>query len=322
MRNPTFDIMKGIGILAVIIGHCSIPTLFRTFIFSWHMPLFFILGGFLYKETTSTLMIAKSARGLLLPYLCTCLVMSGLNYVFPYESSIHYHTITSIFIGSGSTSNPIMGDYFVGALWFLLALFWCRTIYNYISINIKNFMEKLIVIIILTILSIIISKYIFIPTDFLQGVAALPFYFVGNITKQNRIPQLSFIVLFVTIIFAIVSLLLPPVGMVRNNYPCYPINFVTAILLTLCIYHISYIISNKNEYISAFFAFIGKISILILCIHIVELDYDPIPNLILKLNISIYGSLILIVLFRIVSVLLVSYLLYKFKFVRKLFSLK
>lgn len=49
MRNVTFDIMKGIGILAVIIGHINdIPYMpYRHICFSFHMPLFFFVGRLL-----------------------------------------------------------------------------------------------------------------------------------------------------------------------------------------------------------------------------------------------------------------------------------
>lgn len=50
-RDNTFDIIKGIGILLVIIGHLAhgygvlIPI-----IYTFHMPLFFIVSGYFYKE--------------------------------------------------------------------------------------------------------------------------------------------------------------------------------------------------------------------------------------------------------------------------------
>ena len=39
--------IKVFGILAVILGHINSP--FGGFIFSWHMPLFFIIAGFFIK---------------------------------------------------------------------------------------------------------------------------------------------------------------------------------------------------------------------------------------------------------------------------------
>lgn len=46
-RNPVFDIMRGIGILLVVLGHAGFP--FSGWIYLFHMPLFFLLSGWFYK---------------------------------------------------------------------------------------------------------------------------------------------------------------------------------------------------------------------------------------------------------------------------------
>lgn len=40
-RIDWIDTAKGIGIIAVIIGHFHVPDLTMRLIYSWHMPLFF-----------------------------------------------------------------------------------------------------------------------------------------------------------------------------------------------------------------------------------------------------------------------------------------
>ncbi len=50
-RSKTIDVMKGIGIILVIIGHLIPPDSYAfRWIFSFHMPLFFLLFGYCYKE--------------------------------------------------------------------------------------------------------------------------------------------------------------------------------------------------------------------------------------------------------------------------------
>ena len=58
-RNEIIDIMKGIGIIAVIIGHMwNVPEVpYRNFIFSFHMPLFFLIAGYFYKPNSDFLII-------------------------------------------------------------------------------------------------------------------------------------------------------------------------------------------------------------------------------------------------------------------------
>ena len=46
-RNVTIDIMKGIGIMAVIAGHTNPDIITSKIISSFHMPLFFIISGIL-----------------------------------------------------------------------------------------------------------------------------------------------------------------------------------------------------------------------------------------------------------------------------------
>ena len=42
-RNPVFDIMRGIGILLVVLGHAGFP--FSGWIYLFHMPLFLFVAG-------------------------------------------------------------------------------------------------------------------------------------------------------------------------------------------------------------------------------------------------------------------------------------
>ena len=45
-RNQTIDAMKGIAIILVVLGHLMSPR--SSYIYAFHMPLFFFLSGYLY----------------------------------------------------------------------------------------------------------------------------------------------------------------------------------------------------------------------------------------------------------------------------------
>lgn len=49
-RLDHIDACKGIGILLVILGHTNVPSIVHTIIYSFHMPLFFIISGYLFSE--------------------------------------------------------------------------------------------------------------------------------------------------------------------------------------------------------------------------------------------------------------------------------
>ena len=48
-RNITFDIMKGIGIILMLVGHLPGIGMMHQFIYSFHMPMFIFLSGYLAK---------------------------------------------------------------------------------------------------------------------------------------------------------------------------------------------------------------------------------------------------------------------------------
>ena len=49
-RIEIFDIAKGIAIILVVIAHLGIPEFWRKFIFLFHMPFFFFIAGYFFKE--------------------------------------------------------------------------------------------------------------------------------------------------------------------------------------------------------------------------------------------------------------------------------
>jgi len=78
-RNSSLDIAKGIGIILVVIGHLhEAPLLLVKFIYSFHMPLFFILSGYIYNITKySSLSLYEYIRSkwgnLIIPYFAMAL---------------------------------------------------------------------------------------------------------------------------------------------------------------------------------------------------------------------------------------------------------
>lgn len=53
VRDVNIDILKGIGMLLVIIGHSGCPWPFYQAINAFHMPLFFIVSGLFFSTKMS-----------------------------------------------------------------------------------------------------------------------------------------------------------------------------------------------------------------------------------------------------------------------------
>lgn len=49
-RDATIDTVKGIGIFLIVFGHLNLQEPMQTIIYSFHIPLFFIVSGMLFRR--------------------------------------------------------------------------------------------------------------------------------------------------------------------------------------------------------------------------------------------------------------------------------
>ena len=120
------DNLKAIGIFAVILGHIASP--FGTFIYSWHMPLFFMIAGFFIKFDLSLKeFIIKDFKRLMIPYFLFAIVgllLETIKRIALHRESLDYiHEIKAVFIWMDMSS---LINTYAFVLWFLPTLFFSR----------------------------------------------------------------------------------------------------------------------------------------------------------------------------------------------------
>ncbi|MGB9938917.1 acyltransferase family protein [Methanosarcina sp.] len=132
MRLHWIDALKGMGIMLVVFAHHSLPVALDTYIFSFHMPLFFFISGFLFdfgKYAESAAKFVKGRfRSLIMPYfgfaLLTCLFyflldtgfQPGVTNIDFFGNSALYGVYSILYaLGPLISYNP--------PLWFLTCLF-------------------------------------------------------------------------------------------------------------------------------------------------------------------------------------------------------
>lgn len=134
--------MKGIAILCVMVGHAKgYPAWIGSFIYSFHMPIFFIVSGYFaktYEEYAGTNwnFIRKNAKQLLLPYA----IVAILSCLYPLVQACYYgdmslvtHKVISFLLALDYVYEGTMFDVCVAPIWFLLALFWARLFFYWLS---------------------------------------------------------------------------------------------------------------------------------------------------------------------------------------------
>lgn len=274
-RDNTFDMMKCIGILAVIIGHLT--TVGEQFIFSWHMPLFFIIAGYFYHERNVKDTIVKDVKHLLLPYLVTCLAIisyySWLS-VYNHQDLVSHWLIASLY-GNGSLNHT--SKYFsqvpiIGAIWFLWALFWCKNIFNVIYKVCRHY--YFLVCLTLAIIAILIDRYLInLPFAILPGISATLFYAIGcKIRETGGFKTINLWIVILSLVTWVISFVYFKMSMVRCFYENYPVNVFGACGGTYAIWAISLFISKTEGRATKFIVWIGRNSMTFLCIHLFDLD--------------------------------------------------
>ena len=139
-RIAAYDIARGIAMLAVIVGHTNtqgMPATIVDFCYSFDMPLFFIISGYFCRPDArlDRGYVLKNARALLLPYALTCVILLALMAIrgvfFLDEGDtlpalLGRWTVACLYGSGGMIPNMPEGIIGVGAIWYLLALFWAK----------------------------------------------------------------------------------------------------------------------------------------------------------------------------------------------------
>lgn len=71
-RDQTLDIIKGIGIILMVVGHSGSPDYVHDIIYTFHMPLFFIASGWFFSERNledSKGFVMRKLKNIYLPYI-------------------------------------------------------------------------------------------------------------------------------------------------------------------------------------------------------------------------------------------------------------
>jgi fucose 4-O-acetylase-like acetyltransferase len=279
-RLGHIDVLKGIGIILVVIGHMNYEQLgvgLYEYIYSFHMPLFFWITGYLFiankKNQSYFEFLTHKFRKIYIPY--TLLLMISLifgkfivGYLFKENIlDISLENIIKALVFSSDYLNTIPIYNF--PLWYLATLFVTVNIF-YFFMKINSDKIKCGILIIVGYLSIIFQRYIhIIYTNDIQGrpplhidVIPVAFVFMGcgylfKVYKNKlRISSLWLVPLFFLTIFLTYG----------NNANISSINkysyYLSANISIFIFYNISKDFKN-----SKCLRYIGKNSLIIFGIH-------------------------------------------------------
>ena len=331
------DVARGIAILCIIIGHLGNYNIARV-VFTFHVPIFFLITGYFTSTNGSDRdFIRKKFNGLIVPYICTCIAIILLGTL---ESLIFYgpknaiHTFLSwLYASVYGAGDPHTQPFYIkpiGAIWFLWATFW-GCLFLKLSQKLRSRYRPVFI------LSVFLIGYytkniIWLPFSIQAGCSAALFLYIGYIYKSNELhfKEMSSEIKTALLIFAVITW-----GFFIKDFQTFwlvhfdigrgIIDIVGCLCACCVVLYISFLIQNKTTYLSKGLAFIGKYSIFMLCIHIIELNLFP-WNIIIRplyrLGFSYELRLLVLILCKFYLTITFTYICSKSDFCKKLFSIK
>lgn len=132
------DIAKAVAIIAMIVGHITeYGGSFRNLIYSFHMPLFFILTGYTMRNISNwkewAISVKKDFLRLIIPAVIVLIINNSYSVLFLGDDfgKAAYHTGMQLLWASSFSFDGIPE---IGLLWFLIVMFWAKLIYNGIKL--------------------------------------------------------------------------------------------------------------------------------------------------------------------------------------------
>lgn len=291
MRIRYFDVAKGLAILCVILGHSAIEAQFvvpsrianliNSVCFSFHMPLFFILSGY-FMHPEHDFRWAKEAKRLLCTYLLTsAAVLLGVTCMATIDHGSRRDALCqwgkAAFYGSGDVSELTLWpvDFRIGAIWFLLALFWAHLLLHVFA----KLPQTPIWVAGCFALGYISARYVWLPWSLQSGMCAVAFLYIGYLAKQHDVlglmQRFHWLWFAAGIVWIVDIAFFGGMSMAMNDYGTRPVFAVVGSLAgTLCVVGISECI-DKVPAVGSALSLAGQSSLAILCAHLIEDDVLP-----------------------------------------------
>ncbi len=263
-RSKGLDIAKGIGILLVVWAHAQGPG--SSAIYQFHMPLFFIISGYLFNSNNSAKeFVWRKIKSLYIPFVFWNFVFvaaRSIYNIFTDTPTLSYTVKMSI-----KTVLTLDKDIQLGATWFLGALFVISILYKLCDTYILNINKRLIItaiFVVLAVLGFAVDLPYFLSRTLILGM----FFALGYLVRENKEkferynkPVAALVSLAIFIVIALNNF----ADMGHNNYSSPVLFVIGACCASYFVIWLSTTIANSAprqlKPIQACFEYLGKRSV-------------------------------------------------------------
>lgn len=286
------DIAKAIGIMLVIVGHTFLnesPS--RKLVFSFHMPLFFIVAGYTFRVKPTKAVVSSSFGRLIVPYMLIFASRAFLQGAVTGTCDAEFlqDTVLSFIYASGTVVETFRMVPPAGLIWFLVVLFCSRLVLNVatglferrgISIKFQTAFWFLFAFLGICIgeptktipaLSGILGdmNHIKLPLSFDLTMVACFFMFIGYVFKRQEWYRLldKWWTFPIALAFWLFGIRFSYLELAARAYDMWACSLIAAFAGTFLVCWISRFIEVHMQGIARPFVWIGANSMLLYCIH-------------------------------------------------------
>lgn len=283
-RNKTYDVLKGLLIILVVMGHTQFFG--HDFVFLFHMGCFFIISGYFFDfkkvENKKELIdyIKRKIKGLYIPFvlyniffiICNNLLFK-INFTSDYFSlftMIKRIALTLLFYGRTNLTD---------STWFLQSLFFISAGYGIVSYLLRNNENKIailgIISVLLSLIGFILNKINFNIYQIGTICSSFILFYIGHMGKHIKLNKFNKeylkIVLFgfsIGYLLILNNILRGYIIRVMQNQIYNPLIYISASVFGfIMMYLLADFISNRKK-IATNLSFLGRNTMPILCLHI------------------------------------------------------
>lgn len=283
-RLQYVDIARGIAIICIILSHLGNWPINRV-VFTFHVPIFFFITGY-FTDTRRSVseFVRVKARTLLVPYYVTCFVIIVIAVLLGAWKGEAFARLKewsyAMLYAAGDNYTEPFYIKAIGPLWFLWASFW-GSCFLRISLKLKA-SDRLCLIAVLFALGYFSRKLFWFPLSIQAGACASAFMYMGWLLQQGKsiLPEIpkeckSFAVVFALLTWYFFIRDFQSFWLVHCDIGRGIVDVFGCICACSIVILLSYLIEKKTSSFGAILAYLGRYSLLVLCLHVIELNLFP-----------------------------------------------
>lgn len=279
--------------LCIIAGHFGIASANR-FVYTFHVPLFFLLSGYFLSTKTDFLPFMKQkARQLLIPYYVTGIVILAVativnHFLWPDINAIQNakSILGALLYGAGTPHTDPFAIRQIGLLWFLWALFF-STAFTRLALRAKR---PLLIVSFLAVVGWASAKAVWLPLSIQSGAMASFFMYLGFLARKHNLldkrPPLALIAALT--LFWIASIHFGVSINIVNGFLSHGLlSVAVSIAASYLVILACKVTEQRLRTVSRFLNFFGQTTLIVMCFHAIS-DFC-FPNLMLYSWLEPYG---------------------------------